>query len=50
MAYTISESDYFSPDPEYDAYLGSLLARIRHRGSARGAGVPDKSVDLWGRL
>ena len=31
MAYTIPESDYFSPSPEYDAYLDLLLARIRKR-------------------
>ena len=27
--WTISESDFFSPDPEYDAYLDLLLVGIR---------------------
>ena len=27
--WTISESDFFSPDPEYDAYLDLLLIGIR---------------------
>ena len=29
MNWTISESDFFSPDPEYDAYLDLLLIGIR---------------------
>ena len=29
MNWTISESDFFSPDPDYDAYLDLLLIGIR---------------------
>ena len=44
MAYTISESDFFSPSPEYDAELDLQLARIRRRGSA--LAVPGSPINL----
>ena len=46
MAYTISESDYDTPSPEYDAELDLQLARIRRRGSALAANSASKDLGV----